>query len=233
MSNSAQQKESISRIALWPIWLAGRYFSALLVLSFLCMVLAVGAYRLKIEVDSGEGLSPISPLYMSNLNDKSLAYSANPDLSRTLSQSSYFVYFKLTGIHRALISNSNNSSNSFVGNIPRNFPNDLAMAMLAIQLFGIRLGNLILLTPFILIVLTLATIDGLAAREIRRETAGNESAGTHQLTRKIAFRFFPPVLALLYLGLPLDLSPDAVFVPAMAVMAVLVRTKWKFYQKYF
>lgn len=235
MSAKKQQEESVSRKVFWPIWAAGRFMLGMVFLSMFALALALYFQKSGHEFSIDGVKQPVTPAYMLELNRRSMEHSANAWLSEQTATAFYVMYFKWTGIHRMAMQQQQErdtySSSSLSRAIQQN-PDSVAVAMLATRLFGIRTGNVILSLPLIFFVVMLATVDGLAERAIRRECGGHESGTRFRIAKKFAFSLLPPVVALVYLCLPIDVSLGAVMLPALAVTAILFRTKMKYFKKY-
>jgi hypothetical protein len=119
-----------------------------------------------------------------------------------------------------------------VARLVQRHPDTIAVAMLTARLFGIRLANLILSPPLIGLVVLLASIDGLTERAIRRECGGHESSTKFRFSRQLIFTLMPPLIGMIYLCLPIDISLAAIMVPTVLATAILVRMKMKYFKKY-
>jgi hypothetical protein len=210
--------------------MAGRALMAWVLLSMAAIVIAVAAHRWEVTAYIDNQQHKINPDYMLELTERSLHIAAAPALAEVLADAVYTVYFRWSGIHAAITGRS--EAVGFIRRALHDHPDDIAVAMLAGRLFGIRTANALLLLPFILIIVIVAMIDGFTERAIRRASGGHESGTTFRLARRFAFSLLPPVIGLVYLGLPIDMTPTGVLLPVMVVVAVLVRTKCKYYKKY-
>lgn len=229
MGAKVQAEESISRVAFWPLWLAGRLFGTILFLSLFAVGIFVVACHFQWPAILDGEQTTVTPNYLQEVQRRASAHAVDSKLSYTLSAATYALYVKGTGIHGALL---HHDVNGTVARIIQSYPDELAAGMIAAQVFGIRLGNVLLLMPFIILVIVLASIDGLTERMIRRACAGHESATVFRLTRRFAYKLLPPAVGLIYLCLPYDLRAGDVLIPALVVTAMLVRTKWKYYKKH-
>ncbi len=229
MASSNKNEVSVSRRVFWPLWIAGRFALGMVFLSLFAVATAIYCQKTDQQFSLDGVKQPFSPAYLLEINRRSMDQAVNPWLSEHTATWFYTLYFKATGIHSMSLGRSDQA---LFSTIVRKNPETVAVAMLAVRLFGIRTGNVILSLPLFLLVLFLATVDGLAEREIRRECGGHESGMRFRLSKKFSFTLLPPVIALLYLCLPIDISLGAAMLPALIVMAILFRTKMKYYKKY-
>lgn len=226
-----QADESISRVAFWPFWFAGRIVGTLLFLAVFALVMFVSAahWHWPASLD-GQSVS-VTPAFLQVVLERSITQAPSSQLAEQFSQASYTGFIKWTGVHRMALSDSTDTT-ALVPRLIHRAPEEVAAAMIAAQVFGARLANAVLSFPLVLFVLLLASVDGIAERAIRRACAGHESATVFRLTRRFAYKLLPPAVGLLYLCLPYDLTLGTVMLPALAITAVLVRTKWKYYKKH-
>jgi hypothetical protein len=229
MASKVQADESITRIAFWPLWMAGRLLGTMLLLSFFAIILSVAACHLRFEARLDGVRQPVTPAYLQEVQQHALQHATNGKLSQAFSEATYTLYIKKTGIHALAL---NPRADTAWARIVSRYPDDVAAGMIAARLFGVRTGNVILMFPLIILVIGLASVDGMAERMIRRACAGHESATLFRLTRRFAYKLLPPVIGLIYLCIPLDLSAEDVIFPGLAITALLVRTKWKYYKKH-
>ena len=222
-------EESISRVAFWPLWIAGRLLGTMLFLSFFAVVIFIAACHTHYEASLDGVRQPVTPQYLQALQQRSMSHAVNTRLATQLADATYTLYIKWTGVHGVVL---HSNADTAWARIIRHYPDDVAAAMLATQVFGTRTANVVLALPLIMFVVVLASVDGMTERMIRRACAGHESATVFRLTRRFAYKLLPPAIGLIYLCLPLDLSLGDVLLPGLAITAVLVRTKWKFYKKH-
>lgn len=229
MSSTKQQDVSVSRKVFWPVWMAGRFMLGMIFLSAFALALALYFHKAEYQFSLDGVKQPVTPAYMLELNRRSMEHPVNAWLSEQAATALYTIYFKWTGVHSLALGQKDRG---FLSRSVEQNPDAVAVSMLAVRLFGIRTGNVILSLPLIFLVVMLATIDGLAERAIRRECGGHESGTRFRAAKKFSFSLLPPVIALVYLCLPIDVSLGAVMLPALIVTAVLFRTKMKYYKKY-
>ena len=232
MAGKVQAEESITRVAFWPLWAVGRLLGTLFFLSFFAVVIFVAATAMRYEARLDGVSQPVTPAYLQEIHQRAIQHTANAALAQKLSDAGYTLYIRWTGIHGTVRNPDANDSWAVWGRIFRSHPDEIAAAMIAARLFGVRLANVALLFPLIFFVIVLASVDGMAERMIRRACAGHESATVFRLARRFAYKLLPPAIGLIYLCLPYDMSPGDVLMPGLAVTALLVRTKWKYYKKH-
>lgn len=229
MVAKVQAEESISRVAFWPLWAAGRLLGTLLFLSAFAIAVFVAACHSRYEARLDGVWQPITPSYLQEIHRRAIQHAANARLSQELADASYTLYIKWTGVHAVAL---NAEADTAWTRLLRKYPDDVAAGMIATMVFGVRTANVILLFPLIFLVVLLASVDGMTERMIRRACAGHESATIFRLTRRFAYKLLPPAIGLIYLCLPFDMSPGDVLLPGLAVTALLIRTKWKYYKKH-
>jgi integrating conjugative element membrane protein (TIGR03747 family) len=93
--------------------------------------------------------------------------------------------------------------------------------VLMTQVFAVRLAILILATPVFGLFATVALVDGLVRRDLRRWGGGRESSFVYHYAKKAAF---PLVIIawVLYLALPFSLHPSWVILPFAIGFALTV-----------
>lgn len=222
-------EEGLTRIVFWPIWKAARWLAMLFFLSVLSVIVSIAAWRYQVNVPLDGASVRMDARYMAVLVERSLEYSAYQPVSQVIARGNYALLFKATGIHSALLYGT---ENGLLSRLTRSFPIEIGVAMQASRLYGMRLGNVLMMIPLIILVVSLATLDGLVERAIRTASAGHESATRFRIARHYAYTLLPPLVGIVYLCLPLDWRPGDVLFPALAVSAVLIRTKWAYYKKH-
>lgn len=215
-------EESVSRIAFWPLWIIGRVTGAVLMLTFVALLM----YGASVHFSAKTGVTPerVEAVYRHTI--ETAARSGSP-LPEKIGHWTYTMFIKGTGLHSSVVQQDGPFSN-----IASRYPDEVAAIMMAALIVGMRLGDILLTMPFIILVIALATVDGLAERRIRSACGGHESAGVFRLARRLAYTLIPPAVALIYLCLPIDLDQATVLYPAMALTAVMIRTKWKYFKKH-
>ncbi|MGI9449095.1 MAG: TIGR03747 family integrating conjugative element membrane protein [Geminicoccaceae bacterium] len=107
-----------------------------------------------------------------------------------------------------------------------------ATAMVFITLvFAVRLAILILAMPVFALFALVALVDGLVERDLRRFSAGRESAYVFHLAKAAA----APMLLMtwaIYLAMPFSVHPSIVILPFAILFAVLVRMTAASFKKY-
>jgi len=104
-------------------------------------------------------------------------------------------------------------------------------AMQSTQVFGVRLAVAVLCLPAFVMVGIAALIDGLVERELRREGGGNESSFVYH---NVKSWMQPTVIGSLfiYLGMPVSVHPNLVFVPAVIMYGGAVYLTSSTFKKY-
>ncbi len=110
--------------------------------------------------------------------------------------------------------------------------NEYLSAMINVsQVFGVRLAVALLATPIFILVGVAALTDGLVERELRRFGGGNESAFVYH---KVKPWLRPAVVGawFIYLGLPVSVHPNMIFVPAALMYGIAVYLTASYFKKY-
>jgi len=104
-------------------------------------------------------------------------------------------------------------------------------AMQSTQVFGVRLAVAILCLPAFVMVGTAALIDGLVERELRREGGGNESSFVYHNVKPL---MRPTIIGslFLYLGMPVSVHPNLIFVPAVIMYGSAIYLTSSTFKKY-
>lgn len=107
----------------------------------------------------------------------------------------------------------------------------LTAAMNTTQVFGVRLAVSMLATPIFILVGVAALVDGLVERELRRYGGGNESSFVYH---SIKPWMRPAILGawFIYLGIPVSVHPNLIFVPAAVMYGVAVYLTAMYFKKY-
>ena len=228
MSQSHKQ-DGISQTVLWPFWFAGKLLLSILLLSLLSQIICVGAYHFQAKGRLDGEVVPITPQYMNALVDRAEQHAAFGVISEQIAKTNYGLWFKLSGIDTAA---QRRDSSRLMDRIVLQHPAHFLVGMHAASLFGLRLGNVLTFIPLMLLIIGLATIDGLVERKIRTACAGHESATKFRFARRFAYTLLPPIIGIVFLCLPIDLDVGEVVFPALLITAVLVRMKWTYYKKH-
>jgi len=99
------------------------------------------------------------------------------------------------------------------------------------QLFGVRLAVAMLCLPAFLMVGIAALTDGIVERELRRFGAGNESSFVYH---NVKSWLRPTVIGalFLYLGMPISVHPNLIFVPALILYGGTIYLTSATFKKY-
>ena len=104
-------------------------------------------------------------------------------------------------------------------------------AMNSTQLFGVRLAVAILCTPAFIMIGMAALVDGLVERELRRYGGGNESSFVYHNVKS----WMRPVVVgawFLYLGMPVSVHPNLIFIPAAIMYGGAIYLTTSTFKKY-
>ncbi len=108
---------------------------------------------------------------------------------------------------------------------------ELEVAMVATQLFGVRVALLVTAVPLLGLLYAVASADGLVQRAIRRSCGGRESSSLYHRAKFLQLLILAGMLALILLP-PISLDPRAIWGPGALLMATAARVQWLYYKKY-
>jgi integrating conjugative element membrane protein (TIGR03747 family) len=108
---------------------------------------------------------------------------------------------------------------------------ELYLAMLRAQIFGVRLAILMGASPLFLLVWTLGLVDGLTQRTIRRACAGRESSSMYHRAKFFQFAGLATG-AMVYLMWPVSIRPEWIVIPLALLTGLLARVQWTYLKKY-
>lgn len=107
----------------------------------------------------------------------------------------------------------------------------LAAAMNITQLFGVRLAIALLSMPAFLLVGAAALIDGLVRRDIRRYSGANESSFIYHNVKPWVRPAFTGAW-FIYLGLPVAMHPNLIFIPASLLFGLAIYISSAMFKKF-
>ncbi len=178
--------------------------------------------------------------------DIELTHSLRPEapltgLAKTCARGVYGFFFQLIPIERwmtnAALLPANPDIPTYGGDIiARNhlvyhLQDELYLAMVRAQIFGVRLAILIGALPLFLLVWALGLVDGLTQRSIRRACAGRESSSMYHRAKFFQFAGLATG-AMLYLMWPVSIRPEWIVLPLALLIGLLSRVQWTYLKKY-
>src|SRR5688572_25743203 len=148
------------------------------------------------------------------------------DLPRVAAKTANFLYaslFQATGIH--------DMGARFAGGAALSIPDTMVrktyianaeviqVAMVATQLFGVRLATFAMAGPLFVLLYCVSSLDGLAQRAIRRATGGRESASVYHRAKhlQVAVAAFAIAVSLL---LPVSIDPPWIWLPGAMLLSI-------------
>jgi integrating conjugative element membrane protein (TIGR03747 family) len=162
----------------------------------------------------------------------------NSTIPAKLAEHGYWMLFKATPSQREFFKESADQgdrkpfSNQLKRGINAVFKIDIETITYTTLLVAIKLGLLASAAVSWVLVLGVAVIDGWCQRYIRTACGGNESATIYHTAKLWSSRLVPLFAVVVFLCLPAPLSIAWVFVPAVSLMAVLLRIRATYYKKY-
>lgn len=163
------------------------------------------------------------------------SYGALPSMAAGTANLLYALLFEATGIHGMGANFAQASSQSIPDTIVRNAYvanfDTIRVAMISTQLFGVRLATLAMALPLLNLAYCLASVDGLAARAIRRARGGRESASLYHRAKHLQVIALVTSVAVSLL-LPASIDARHIWVPAALLLAVLAQLQWAYYKKH-
>jgi integrating conjugative element membrane protein (TIGR03747 family) len=178
--------------------------------------------------------------------DLALTHDLRPDapltgLARTCAKGVYGFFFQLIPIERwmtnAALLPANPDVTYYGGDIIARkdlvYPlqDELYLAMLRAQIFGVRLAILMGAAPLFLLVWALGLVDGLTQRHIRRACAGRESSSMYHRAKFFQFAGLATG-AMVYLMWPVSIRPEWIVLPLALLTGLLSRVQWTYLKKY-
>ena len=228
-------------VFLWPLRLV---FYAWLTLALMALA-AMGMEVLLAKQVWGEAVAQ-AQVSETLRQDIALTHSLRPTapltgLARTCAKAVYGFFFQLIPIERwmtnaALLPAHPDVTYQGGDLVARNhlvYPlqDEIYLAMIRAQIFGVRLAILIGAAPLFLLVWTLGLVDGLTQRHIRRACAGRESSSMYH--RAKFFQLAGLALgAMVYLMWPVSIRPEWIVLPLALLTGLLSRVQWTYLKKY-
>ena len=169
-----------------------------------------------------------------------LAMRAHPfldpgELAIALANACYALIFEVTGIHAMALTFAEGGALSIPDTITRTaygaHHEGIEVAMIATQLFGVRLTVLLLTVPILVLGYGIGLADGLAQRAIRKARGGHESSSLYHRA-KYAQAALLAITGTLILLLPMSIDPRWLCGPAVIGSALLARLQWMYYKKH-
>ncbi|OGA43456.1 MAG: hypothetical protein A3G24_12655 [Betaproteobacteria bacterium RIFCSPLOWO2_12_FULL_62_13] len=137
----------------------------------------------------------------------------------------YEVVFKLTGIHDMGSRFAESTSLSIPDTVARNTYlvnyEAIQLAMIGIQLLGVRLAVLLTSLPLFGLAYAVAMADGLAQRAIRRASGGHEPSSIYHRAKYFQLSLISATAALCLL-VSASIDPRWISLPGVTVLALLV-----------
>ena len=241
MASRRDEGLAAHNVFLWPLKLA---FYAWLTLA----LMAVAAMGLEVILakqvwGEAEGLAQAQQ----TLNrDLALTHDLRPDapltgLARTCARAVYGFFFQLIPIERwmtnAALLPAHPDVTYYGGDIiARNdfvYPlqDEIRLAMLRAQIFGVRLAILMGAAPLFLLIWALGLVDGLTQHIIRRACAGRESSSMYHRAKFFLFAELA-MGAMVYLMWPVSIRPEWIVLPLALFTGLLSRVQWTYLKKY-
>jgi len=158
-----------------------------------------------------------------------------PAFAVSVANGLYAVLFKLSGVHDMGSRFAEGAALSIPDTIARNTYLDnfeaIQVAMLATQVFGVRLALLLRVLPLFALAYCVALADGLTQRAIRRASGGRESASLYHRAKHLQV-VLCALIGALGLLLPMSIDPRWIGLPGSLVLGALARVQWSYYKKH-
>lgn len=147
----------------------------------------------------------------------------------------YALLFDASGIHAMALRFAEGAPLSIPDTIARNaygaHHQVIEVAMVATQLFGVRLAVLFLSAPSLILAYGVGLADGLVQRAIRKARGGHESSNLYHRA-KYAQVVLIAIGGALILLVPMSIDPLCLLGPATIGSALLARLQWTYYKKH-
>ncbi len=228
-------------VFLWPLKLL--FFTWLTLALMALAAMAMEIILAKQVWGEAEGLAQAQ---LTLNRDMALTHALRPDapltgLAQTCAKVVYGFFFQLIPIERwmtnAALLPAHPDVTYYGGDIiARNdfvYPlqDEIRLAMLRAQIFGVRLAILMGAAPLFLLIWALGLVDGLTQRTIRRACAGRESSSMYH--RAKFFQFAGLAMgAMVYLMWPVSIRPEWIVIPLALLTGLLSRVQWTYLKKY-
>ncbi len=241
MASRRDEGLAAHNVFLWPLKLV---FYAWLTLALMA-VAAMGMEVILAKQVWGE-VQGLAQAQQTLSRDLALTHDLRPDapltgLARTCARAVYGFFFQLIPIERwmtnAALLPAHPDVTYYGGDIIARkdlvYPlqDELYLAMLQAQIFGVRLAILMGAAPLILLVWTLGLVDGLTQRYIRRACAGRESSSMYHRAKFFQFAGLATG-AMVYLMWPASIRPEWIVLPLALFTGLLSRVQWTYLKKY-
>lgn len=217
------------RAFFWPIHTALHLSVWLIVVMFLSVVVSL-------TVAVGVQTDKAPSRYMSDLVDYYLDQAPNKEVANDVAGISRALVFGWPGVAAALTGEAAPSPSLLGGAMQRSTQGQgrelILVTMHAVELLGVRLLLLFSALPALVLLLTIALTDGLIARYVRRECGGHESATRHTRAKRLLNRGIVPMVAVVWLIVPAQMSLALFLLPVALGGAALVWIMAKYFKKY-
>ena len=217
------------RAFFWPIHTALHLSVWLIVVMFLSVVVSL-AVAVGVQTDKAPSR------YMSDLVDYYLGQAPNKEVASDVAGISRALVFGWPGVAAALSGEAKPAPSLLGGAMQRSTQGQgrelILVTMHAVELLGVRLLLLFSALPALVLLLTIALTDGLVARYVRRECGGHESATRHTRAKRLLNRGVVPMVAVVWLIVPAQMSLAMFFLPVAVGGTVLVWIMVKYFKKY-
>ena len=228
---------NLAHAFLWPIKLLIKvslfYLGLGLLAMFIAILLTQHYWADPVAASSALLKSEVARVSFLNTNTSN-AYL--PTLASIVMNWTYWIFFKLTTIHDAVVAYSSNRQVNeldqlYLGHLIARNGNEIFVCMNVIQVYGIRVAILLSTLPFFLLLNFVSFTDGMTERYIRRACSGRESSDINKIGKMSKLMFFA-LGTIIYLCVPIDINPFFFIVPMAVIYSVATRFQWKYYKKY-
>ena len=156
-------------------------------------------------------------------------------IARALANRSYTVISEKTAGPAKALNSAEEAPLSIPDTIARNayraHHEAIEVAMIATQLFGMRLAVLVLTAPSVLLGYGVGFVDGLTQRAIRKARGGHESSNLYHRA-KYGQVMLVALWGALILLLWIPIDPRWLCAPMAIMSALLARLQWTYYKKH-
>lgn len=175
--------------------------------------------------------------HMTELIDFYVAKSPAKGFVESAATTAHWIVFEATEAQRRLLRPPEAKRDDKLGKAVKRgfwaaFQPQLRTMAWATVLFGAKVGIMLLAIPIFIVLMAVATVDGLVQRYVRKACGGHESAALYHRAKLYGMKLLPPFAAVIFLCVPVSFDPAWVFVPTAVLSALLLRVQATYYKKY-
>ncbi len=214
----------------WVIDLAIHIVLWLMLAVFIAVLADLAAAHFLWANDPVGGITALIRYYMSETSD--------PELARTAAELAYWCCFGWTGVDASARAwQAGTLPAQGLGGLMRPLfagpaRDGMIVAMYGVKLVGIRAAMLAMTIPQFVLAISVALVDGLVARYVRRAGGGYESATRYHHAKHLLMFGVVPLTAIVWLVAPVKLPVYLLFWPVSFMIVLAIWNMAKYFKKY-